>query len=330
MKKAVFLFKTLCLLGLGGSALAQGAPESIDYLLPVPATSMAMAPWMLAQHKGYFAQENIKVNFVAARGGVDVAKQIGAGNALIGGAIGDTPIIVRANGVPVKAIALLGAGSLTLTAVRNDSGIQSFKQLKGKTITVMSYADTTYYSLLGSLAKADLNKNDVNIQASGPAGTWQLFAAGKAQAMAAGPDFLNYAIDAGALATILPPEEGFRSMAQAVIASDEAIKNKPELLTKLVRATLRAMGDIMNDPKDAARHYVAAVPMYKDKQASVERLFGLLAKYTYAGQSPLGRIDAKRFDEVQRLYVSEGIVPRALPLEDLFTNQFVDAAARKP
>ena len=46
-------------------------------------------------------------------GGVDVAKQIGAGNAIIGGAIGDTPIIVRANGVPVKAVAVLGAGALT-------------------------------------------------------------------------------------------------------------------------------------------------------------------------------------------------------------------------
>lgn len=329
MKKTVLLFKSLCLLCLGGHAMAQAAPESIDYLLPVPATSMAMAPWMLAAHKGYFAQENIKVNFVAARGGVDVAKQIGAGNALIGGAIGDTPIIVRANGVPVKVIALLGAGSLTLTSVRNDSGIRSIKDLKGKTITVMSYSDTTYYSLLGSLGKAGLTKNDVSIQASGPAGTWQLFAAGKAQAMAAGPDFLNYAIDAGVQATILPPEDGFRSMAQAVIASDDAIRNRPELLAKLVRATLRAMGDIMNDPKDAAQHYVAAVPMYKDKLASVERLFGLLAKYTYAGQSPLGKIDSKRFEEVQRLYVSEGIVPRALPLDDLFTNQFVEAA-RKP
>ncbi|MFC6282537.1 MULTISPECIES: ABC transporter substrate-binding protein [Polaromonas] len=310
------------------AGVAHAAPEEVNYLLPVPATSLAMAPWMLAQYKGYYAQENLKVTFVAAKGGVDVAKQIGAGNALIGGSIGDTPIILRANGVPIKGIALLGAGTLTLTAVHQDSGIQNMKGLRGKTLTVMSYADGTYYSLLGGLKKAGLTKDDLSIQAAGPAGVWQLFAAGKSQAMTGGADFINYAIDAGAKINILPPEEGFRSMAQAILASDDAIRTHPELLRKLVRATLRGMNDIMTNPKEAARAFALAVPSYTGKEASIENFFGMLQKYTYAGQSPLGRIDAKRMEEVQNLYVSEGIVARKLPLDELFTNQFVDAPAK--
>ena len=130
--------------------------EEVTYLLPAPAQQVAFAPWMLAQQRGYYAQEGLKVTFQPGRGGVDVAKQIGAGNAPIGGAFGDTPIIARANGVPVKAVALLGGRSMTQVVVMEDSGINGPKDLKGKTVTVMTYADSGFYALQAMLASVGL------------------------------------------------------------------------------------------------------------------------------------------------------------------------------
>jgi NitT/TauT family transport system substrate-binding protein len=322
-KSLAFLFCNLALAAAVAPATAQAAPQEVTYLLPAPPNSPAFAPWMIAQQKGYYAQENLKVNFVAAKGGVDVAKQIGAGNALIGGAIGDTPIIVRANGVPVKAIAVLGAGSLTLIGTHQADNVKSLKELKGKTITVMSYTDTTYYALLGDMRNVGLSKTDAEIQAAGPAGVWQLFAGGKSSAFAGVPDWIVSAREAGAKVNVL--EGGFKSMAQAILASDEAIKTKPELLKSLVRATLRGMEDIMKDPKAAAATYVEAVPSFKGKEASVEQVLNLYRQHVYADQKPLGIIDAERMDKVQKFYVSEGIVSKATPVKDLFTNQFVEA-----
>ena len=163
------------------------AAEKVTYLLPAPPFLPAFGPWMLAKARGYYAEEGLDIEFQAAKGGVDVAKQVGAGNAVIGGAIGDTPVIVRANGIPVKAVAVLGGRSLTQLVARSDSGISKPADLKGKTVTTMSFQDTTYYALLGSLASADLSKDDVNIQGAGPAGVWKLFIAGEADAMAAVP-----------------------------------------------------------------------------------------------------------------------------------------------
>ncbi|MDO8533445.1 MAG: ABC transporter substrate-binding protein, partial [Xanthobacteraceae bacterium] len=156
--------------------------EEVTYLLPAPAFLPAFGPWMLAQARGYYAQEGLKVSFVTAKGGVDVAKQVGAGNAPIGGAIGDTPIIARANGVPVKSVAVLGGRSLMQLVVHDNLGITGPKDLKGRTVTTQAYQDTTFYALLGMLATAGLTKNDVDAQAAGPAGVWQLFAARKADA----------------------------------------------------------------------------------------------------------------------------------------------------
>ena len=309
---------------LSVSTAAMAAPlQEITYLLPAPSTLPAFGPWMLAQAKGYYEQEGLKVNFVAARGGVDVAKQLGAGNAVIGGAIGDTPIIARAQGIPVKAVAVLGAGSLTQLVSHKDEHIESPRELKGKTVTVLAYTDTTYYALLGMLSKAGLTKNDVDIQAAGPAGVWQQFAAKKAVAMAGVPDWTVSAMNAGAQVNILPADIYFKSMAQAILASDETIQKNPKLVQQLVRATLKGMKDIMVDPKAAAVAYVKHMPAHQGKEEAIQKTFELYNQYVYAQQKVPGQMDESRLSELQKFYVSEGVVSKETPLKELYTNQFV-------
>ena len=53
----------------------------------------------------------------------------------------------------------------------------------------MSYQDTTFYALLRLLASAGLTKDDVNIQAAGPVGVWQMVATDKSAGMAGVPDW---------------------------------------------------------------------------------------------------------------------------------------------
>ena len=322
------LTRRLCLGALASLSLAlplsaRAQLQEITYLLPAPSTLPAFGPWMLAQAKGYYEAEGLKVNFVTGRGGVDVAKQVGAGNAVIGGAIGDTPIIARAQGIPVKAVAVLGAGSLSLLVSHESDKIESPRELRGKTVTTLAYTDTTYYALLGMLSKSGLTKNDVDIQAAGPAGVWQLFASKKASAMIGVPDWTVSAMDAGAKVNIIPADIYFKSMAQAILASDEVIAKNPQLIQKLVRATLKGMKDIMSNPKDAAKAYVAHVPAHKGKEDSVERTFSMYNKYVYANQKVPGTMDEQRLGELQKFYVSNGIVAKEVPLKELYTNQFV-------
>src|SRR4029077_15083994 len=76
--------------------------EKVTYLFPAPPVLPAFGPIRLAQGKGYFKEAGLDVSFAVGRGGVDVAKQVGAGNAPLGGIVADGPIMVRGNGVPVK------------------------------------------------------------------------------------------------------------------------------------------------------------------------------------------------------------------------------------
>ena len=160
------------------------------------------------------------------RGGVDVAKQVGAGNAPLGGIVADGPIMVRGNGVPVKIVCVFGGKGFMQLVVREDSGMSKPADLKGKVITVMSFQDTTFYALLGLLASAGLTQSDVNIQQAGPTGVWQLVAEGKAAGMAGVPDWIPPIQAAGVKVRIIPSEEYFPHMAQGIAASDQVIRRE--------------------------------------------------------------------------------------------------------
>ena len=119
-----------------------------------------------------------------------------------------------------------GQGFMQLV-VREDSGIVKPADLKGKTITVMSYQDTTFYALLGLLASVGLSQDDVNVQQAGPTGVWELVAAGKAAGMAGVPDWIPPVQAAGVKVRIIPSDEFFPTMAQGIGASDQVIREKP-------------------------------------------------------------------------------------------------------
>src|SRR5882672_909860 len=305
---------------LSSSAIAA---EKITYLLPAPPSLPAFAPWVLAKHLGYYSDAGYDVEFVVARGGVDVAKQVGVGNAPIGGAIGDTPVIVRGNGVPVKAVGLMGGGAMTTVVARKDRGIEKLEDLKGKKISVLAFQDTTYYALLGALASKNITKNDVDAQAVGPAAVASLVVAGTVDACACTPDW-EIDVKEGVKDTVsLPTRDYFQSMSQAILASDKMIAERPDMVRAIVKATLRGMKYVMDDPQKAALTYVEASPSFKGKEELMKKILANYTARTYKGQSTLGAMDPQRLGNLQHFYKTQGFIEAELPVDQLYSNDFI-------
>ena len=312
---------------LGGGILTLPARaqslEKLTYLFPAPPVLPAFGPIRLAQGKGYFKEAGFDVEFAVGRGGVDVAKQVGAGNAPLGGIVADGPIMVRGNGVPVKIVCVFGGKGFMQLVVREDSGIEKPADLKGKTITVMSYQDTTFYALLGLMASAGLTQNDVNVQQVGPTGVWQFVAEGKSQGMAGVPDWIPPVQAAGVKVKVISSDEYFPHMAQGIAASDQIIKEKPEMVRKFVHAALRGMKDIMDDPEKESDNFVRFVPDWKGKEGAVKFAFNMYAKLVYPGQQELGEVNAERLAKLQDFYLAKGFIQKATPVEELYSNAFI-------
>jgi NitT/TauT family transport system substrate-binding protein len=320
LRAAIGFALCLCLLSVASSAEAD---EKITYMFPAPPLLPAFGPIQLAKGKGYFSQAGLDVNYAVGRGGVDVAKEVGAGNVPIGGIVADAPIIVRQNGVPVKIVAVFGGKGFMQLVVREDAHIEKPADLKGKTITVMSYQDTTFYALLGLLASAGLTKDDVDIQAAGPVGVWQMVATGKSVGMAGVPDWIPPVEAAGVAIKVIPTDEFFPHMAQAIAASDQIIKEKPDMVRAFVKAALHGMKDIMSDPAAAATDFVKFVPEWTGKEGQVKEAFEYYDKLVYPGQKELGAIDPERLGKLQDFYLAKGIIQKKTPVDELYTNEFI-------
>ncbi|WP_220443708.1 ABC transporter substrate-binding protein [Paracoccus luteus] len=319
------LFSAAFAVSTFASAIALQAQEAVTYLFPAPEFLPAFAPFQLAQGKGYFKDAGLDVTFRVGKGGADVATQVAVGNADLGGGIGDTPIVVRANGLDVKGVALLGGHGLTQLAWRKDSGITGPQDFKGKRIGVMSYQDTTYYNLLGALSSVGLTKDDVQIQAVGPGGLVQLSISGDLDGISGVPEWVPAIEAAGVEMEQMPVDQIFPAMAQAIIASDKTIADRPEVVRGFVGAVLHAVRDIRADPARAAAEFVSFVPQQAGKEAEVEAILRDYATKVYPAKEgqPLGSFDPERLTAVQKFYVDHGIVQTAVPADDLYTNEFV-------
>lgn len=307
-------------------ALRQGsAQEAVNYLLPAPAFLPAFAPHQLAARRGYYAREGLAVTFQTGQGGANVATQVGAGNVPLGGAVGETPMLVRPNGVPVRGVALLGGRPIYQLAVRRDAGVSDVPGLRGKRVGVIGFQDTGFYALLGVLAFHRMRRADVNVQAVGNAGMTQLVISGALDAIMGVPEWTDAIQEAGVALNVYPIDAYFPAMAQAVMASDTTIARRPEVVRGFVRAVLRAVSDCVEDPAAAARDYVAHIPQHAGREAVFERIIRRYATdvYPVASGAVLGRFDAERLGRVQGFYVENEILRNPAPVTDLFTNDFV-------
>lgn len=314
----------LPLLALVAAAASARAADKITFLLPAQTYRPALAPFVLAEVRGYYKDEGLDLKLQSVTGGAEVAKQVGLGNAAMGEAVCDATIIVRANGVPVKAVGLLGGGSFTQLIVYADGPIEKPADLKGKTVSVFAYQDTTYYALLGAIYSAGLTKADVNIVAGGPTNVWTLFLEKKAQAMGVAPDYIAIVTGKGAKVRVIPINDYFPTMAQAILASDKMIAERPQTIRKVVHATLRGVQAIVDDPDAALADYIKATPENADNAQRIRRVFDYYKKYVFTPQKVPGAIDPKRLAKVQEFYLKQGIVQKKEPLDALYTNRFVE------
>ena len=325
---AMRLFGVACTaLGLALLTLLTAAPEAVAqevrYLLPAPASLPAFGPWMVAQQRGYFRAEGLAVTFETAPGGLAVAERLAAGAAIVGGAIGDTPILVRPNGVKVRAVAILGGGSLMQLVINRAKGIDTVAGLKGRTVAVLSGQDSMAWALRGMLMAQGLGAGDVTLRQAGPDELVRLFLSGQVEAMAAVPEWTAQAVDAGMRLAIVSPDPHFPSTAQAILASDDGIAQNPEQIRKLVRGTLRGLQAIIENPAAAADDYAKAVPAFQRRETTVARVFRLYAEQVYRGQKVPGEIDEARLQALQEVYLRDGIIAARTPVGELYTNAFV-------
>jgi putative hydroxymethylpyrimidine transport system substrate-binding protein len=120
------------------------------------------APLIVAQARGYFADEGLEVEFVEPADPNDPPKLVAAGRAPIAISYQPQLHMQAAQGLPVARIATLVATPLNSLVVLADSGIESLADLQGKTVgySVGGFEDALLGTMLNGVG---LSLDDVEL-----------------------------------------------------------------------------------------------------------------------------------------------------------------------
>ena len=174
------------------------------------------------------------------------------------------------------------------------------------------------------LAAAIARGHDVTIVTGGPVGVFRNVIERKADVMAGVPDWIPPFRAAGVDVAVMQIGRFFPNMAQAILASDVRIRQRPAAIGAFVRGTLRGLREVMSNPAEAARLLVATyADAYKNDPQAARETIDYYVRYVYPGQRILGEVNEARLAELQEFYVGQGIIGSPTPLRDLYTNQFV-------
>lgn len=270
--RAAGLLATALLLAVSGQATAQ---EKLPFTLNWKFGGIHGAVF-LAQDRGYFAQEGLDPNIVAGDGSANVVNRLASGAYQIG--IGDIASVVRFNTLnpdkKVKAVYNITPADLAVVTLAG-RGITKPADLKGKLIGA-PIGDTAYKMFAAFSAATGLQSSDLKWEHMAANIREAMLMQGKVDAVTAneGTALFNLkgaGIKESDMVFIRYNEHGVNIINIGVMANESFVKEKPEIVRKVVRAINRGHVDAIKQPKAAIDALMKRDPLLKP-DIEMERL----------------------------------------------------------
>jgi NitT/TauT family transport system substrate-binding protein len=329
---------------LAGATVTQ-AETKLIWGSPNPrGLNVGWSPFFLAKDKGYFAAEGInEVDLVTFNGTATLLPQVVSKAVMIGSPNPDIPIISQQPGrdtMPLTFFYNFMRASVWQVIVPADSPVKSLADLKGKTVGVgaMTWANIPTTKAMLKNAGLDTNK-DVTLLAVGVGGpAYQAFNNGEVDALNL-YDTAHAQLElSGTKIRRLPlPDEYTGLFSTGFITHADTIKNSPEVLTGFGRALTKGIVACFANPEACVKAYYnnnpAKKPKPEDEAKAVAKSVAILKA---RGASYLAFADDKNAmfgsypdnafsNYIKVLHAQGGLETQDIPVEKLFTNQFVDA-----
>jgi NitT/TauT family transport system substrate-binding protein len=295
--------------------------QLISVRFPIPIVEAGQTPFYVAQDKGFYAQEGLDVHFNMGSQELNPVKTVATGQDTFGVLGGpDTLLVARANGQPVKALAVLQRNSnFTCLITLATSGITRLQQLQGKKIGF-------YYGHISTdVLHALLHQNNIRYSEVDVGFDYNQLIAKRIDAewgftVTAGLDLPAKGIK---INIISPASYGITTQGYTVFATDSTINQRPDVVLKFLRATLKGVNYTARHPEEARDILQKREPSL-DPALSLKRLKAYLAVTSDSKQYPPGYMDQGMFQETYERLDREHVLRRAFPVQDAYTTSFLD------
>jgi ABC-type nitrate/sulfonate/bicarbonate transport system substrate-binding protein len=301
-------------------AAAEKSAKLIPVRIAYVSRSILDMPYIIARDRGLFREEGLEPEFIFMKA-IQTVQAMLAGGVDFGTATG-TAISAAVNGADVRVVfALTDKPSFDMVAL---PGIASVQQLRGKKLGISAVGSLTEILARQILIAHKVPPDQVTFLPLGTSDVTYI-------ALRAG------AIDATMLQipqNFLAVDDGFRKLASGadvyravqggLTTTKATISDRPELVTKMIRATQRALRLVRSDKKFALEFIRGPyLDLGKDRDRFAERIYEAALQYYLQS----GSVDEKLQREMITVAAQRIKPAQPVPPERVFDFSFAQKAA---
>ena len=283
----------------------------------------------VAREKGFYRDGGMEVEILKGEGSADAVRRLGTGAVDFAMADMSTQIVGRTRGLKVRAVGIVLDRDPSVLLSLKATGIRTPKDMEGKSVGALTA------SALRDTWPAVAAKNGVDpakltwVDMPGSAYVASLMSR-KVHAIATYVTTLpSYEIQAKRqgeeVAVLSFADFGVDGYGAGLIATDQMIRDKPDLVRRFVHASIRGYAWAFENPAEAVQAFLKAHPEANPDRIRAEiKIVADLMLTSFAAKEGIGHYDAVKVGITREHALKpRGTDPNSIPLPDIFTNEFL-------
>ncbi len=282
--------------------------------------NVQFAPLYVAIEKGYYREAGIDLNLDYSFE-TDAVALTGANQLPFAVVSGEQVLLARAQGLPLVYVMNWYENFPVGVSAKADSGILQPADLKGKRIGTPVLYGASYIGLRALLEAGGLKESDITLDTIGYN---QVEALSVDQEQAVVVYVANEPVQLqakGIAVNTLHVSDYLPMVGNGLITNETTLRENPDLVRRMVAATLRGLADARANPDEAYQISMKYVENLKAEDAVQRQV--LEASIELWGDERLGDSDPQAWENMHDLLVRMGLLQKSLDWQAAFSNDYL-------
>lgn len=294
----------------------------IQITLPVGyIPNVQFAPLYVAIENGYYRDQGLDVSLDYSMEN-DNTVLVGTGDLTFAIVSGEQVLLARAQRLPVVYVMAWYQQYPVGIVAKTSSGIQTVADLKGKKIGLPGLYGASYIGAIALLDSAGLEQADVTLDSIGYAQV-AAFIADQEDAVVIYTANEPLQLDSEGVDYVLfKTSDAVDLIGNGLITNEQTIKNNPEIVQKMVAATLQGIQFTIDHPDEAfeiSKKYVENLDA-ADQKVQKQVLLNSIDQWK---ASQIGYSNPSAWENMQNILIKMGLLDQTLDLNQAFTNSYL-------